>query len=137
MSPITDALRADVVSRARRRCKYCLIPLEGQVGWFHIDHIVPRSQGGRTEPGNLALACPRCNGHKWANQTGVDPHTGETVALFNPRVQTWREHFRWPDAKPFEIEGLTPCGRATVSRLRMNDPEMVAIRRLLRGLGIG
>lgn len=33
-------------------------------GKFQIDHIKPRSNGGRTLPANLQLLCPSCNGQK-------------------------------------------------------------------------
>jgi hypothetical protein len=136
LSEIPDRLRAEVVARAGSVCEYCLTPAQGQVAWFPIDHIVPRSGGGQTEWNNLALACPRCNAHKWAFQWGTDTGTGNPAPLFHPRQQSWAEHFRWSEANDLEIEGLTPCGRATVERLKMNDPEIVAIRRLLVRLGI-
>lgn len=136
MSDIPDRLRTEVVARAGGCCEYCLLPMRGQVAWFPIDHIVPRSRGGQTEGGNPALACPRCNGHKWAFEFSADPATGNPVALFNPRQQTWTEHFRWSEADELTIEGITPCGRATVERLRMNDAEIVGIRRVLVKLGI-
>jgi hypothetical protein len=66
---------------------------------------------------------------------GTAPQTGTEQALFHPRNQIWSEHFRWSPDK-CEMEGITPCGRATVATLRMNDPEIVAIRRLLTELGI-
>lgn len=136
MSDIPDRLRAEVVARADGGCEYCLLPLQGQVAWFPIDHVVPRSRGGKTESSNLALACPRCNSHKWAFESGTDPDSGNVVPLFNPRVQTWTEHFRWPESGVLRIEGITPCGRATVQRLKMNDPETVGIRHVLAELGI-
>jgi hypothetical protein len=61
--------------------------------------------------------------------------TDTEQALFNPRRQIWSEHFQWSPEK-WEIEGITPCGRATVATLRMNDPEIVGIRRLLTELGV-
>jgi 5-methylcytosine-specific restriction endonuclease McrA len=33
---------------------------------YHVDHLVPLSRGGSNEPGNLVIACPRCNNHKRA-----------------------------------------------------------------------
>ncbi|HEY2616147.1 MAG TPA: HNH endonuclease [Acetobacteraceae bacterium] len=33
---------------------------------YHVDHVVPLSRGGSNEPGNLVIACPRCNNHKRA-----------------------------------------------------------------------
>lgn len=38
-------------------CAYCGRPL----GLYHVDHIVPLSQGGGNDAANLALACPSCN----------------------------------------------------------------------------
>jgi hypothetical protein len=51
---------------------------------------------------------------------GRDPESGEMVTLFNPRVQTWSEHFVW-DVTRVYIIGQTPHGRATVELLDLND----------------
>jgi hypothetical protein len=106
-----------------------------QVAVFPVDHVIPQSQGGRTVLENLALACSSCNARKWVHQDKVDPRTGKSVPLFNPRAQVWADHFRWSRKRPFHIEGKTACGRATVRRLQMNLPRIVAIRRLLAELG--
>jgi len=106
------------------------------VARFPIDHVIPRSSGGRSELGNLALACPHCNASKWAHTDGVDPVSGETVALFNPRTQSWTQHFRWSEQDACLIGGISACGRATVNRLQLNHPDMLAIRRLLAALGM-
>ncbi len=103
------------------------MPDQLQVERFHVDHIVPESRGGETTLDNLASACPPCNLHKWAHIESRDPETGETVPLYNPRVDRWDDHFQWSDANPFEIEGKTPSGRATVVRLQLNDPRVIAI----------
>jgi hypothetical protein len=58
----------------------------------------------------------------------IDPETGESVALFNPRSQVWWEHFRWIEGG-LRIAGLTPIGRATVVALRLSDdPEALVVR---------
>ncbi len=44
-----------------------------------FDHVVPASKGGKFEPGNIALACYRCNTRK-----GNQP-----ADLFQARVQLW------------------------------------------------
>jgi hypothetical protein len=106
-----------------------------QVAVFPVDHIIPQSQGGLTVLDNLALACPSCNARKWAHQNEIDPRTGNSVPLFNPRTQAWTDHFRWSRKREFHIEGKTSCGRATVRRLKMNLPRIVTIRRLLAELG--
>lgn len=103
---------------------------------FPIDHIIPRTRGGKSTLENLALACPRCNGHKWAFETGLDPQTGTGHPLFNPRTDDWKNHFEWAADGSLRIQGMTEIGRATVVRLKMNDEKVLAIRRLLLVLGI-
>lgn len=34
------------------------------IGNFNVDHIKPRSRGGKDEPSNLVLACHSCNLYK-------------------------------------------------------------------------
>jgi hypothetical protein len=136
MSVASEQLRDAVIRRAGNRCEYCQLPAQFQISGFEIDHILPRSRGGQTELANLALACPHCNARKWAHTDGEDSELGQLVALFNPRTQTWGDHFHWSEEPPFVLVGISACGRATVVRLQMNHPDLVSIRRLLDGLGI-
>jgi hypothetical protein len=94
--------------------------------------VIPRTAGGPTTEHNLALACVSCSLHKAAKQTAFDPDTGQEVHIFNPRTQTWTEHFRWDNETAI---GLTPTGRATIFALKLNRPLILAIRReeMLRG----
>jgi len=62
---------------------------------LEIEHIVPLSRGGSNDESNLWLSCPLCNRHKGSKITGVDPHSDDSVTLFNPRTHAWFEHFRW------------------------------------------
>lgn len=39
-------------------CAYCGMTLNGK---YHVDHVVPLSQGGSNGPDNIALACAPCN----------------------------------------------------------------------------
>ena len=128
MTPIPDDVRQQVVNRAGNRCEYCQAPLAIVVE-MEIDHIIPQSAGGPTELDNLCLACAGCNGYKLAFQEAEDPETGEIVPLYNPRIQNWNAHFVWHDDGTLVI-GLTPIGRATVARLRMNREPMVEARLL-------
>jgi hypothetical protein len=59
----------------------------------------------------------------------ADPVTGDEVDLFNPRTQAWTDHFAWSQDGS-RVLGLTPCGRATVERLRMNRERLVMAREL-------
>jgi hypothetical protein len=85
---------------------------------------------------NLALACPKCNARKWAHIDGINLQSGQPVRLFNPRTDVWSAHFRWAAAEWGKLESLTPIGRATIDRLRMNDPDLTTVRRLLAALGV-
>ena len=124
-----------IAERAGHRCEYCRLPTEGQVTRFPVDHILPRAGGGATLFENLALACPHCNAYKWCHVCSIDVETGDKVSLFNPRTQIWSEHFGFMGHDQSLVEGTTPCGRATVDRLRMNQPLVVAARVLLIALG--
>jgi len=119
-----------VFARARGRCEYCHTPDGFVPGSFAVEHIVPRSIGGKTTLANLALSCPACNGHKYNKVEGSEPLTSQRVRLFNPRKQRWSDHFTWSHDFTLII-GLTPIGRATVETLQMNQQKMVNLRRLL------
>ena len=127
------AVRALVRRRAGNRCEYCLLRQEHlPFSTFQIEHIVARKHGGNDEPANLALACDRCNSHKGANLTGVDPETGDITGLFNPRQHSWEEHFQIADIM---VVGLTAVGRTTVFVLNMNEERRVRLRAVLKREG--
>lgn len=117
-----------IAERDRHRRAYCLTTEENCGLQMHVDHIIPEAAGGMSTADNLCLACFSCNIHKAAQQSGTDPATGDVVSLFHPLCQKWTEHFAWNDADS-QIIGLTPCGRATVVALHMNNPIMVRARR--------
>jgi 5-methylcytosine-specific restriction endonuclease McrA len=124
---IPDNLARLVRERAGYRCEYCLGSewLTGQR--CHIDHIIPRARGGSDDADNLCLACAACNGAKLDRTEARDPHSGEIIALFNPRTQVWHEHFAWsPDGA--QVVGQTACGQATIALLKLNRPLAVAAR---------
>ncbi len=57
--PVT---RRTVLARDHYTCQYCgRQPARKDLT---VDHIVPRSRGGRTTWENVVTACQRCNGHK-------------------------------------------------------------------------
>jgi hypothetical protein len=129
---IDAALRQFVRNRAGHRCEYCRIRQSDELYFrFHIEHIIARQHQGTDDSENLALACHRCNLHKGPNLTGIDPQTGEVVAIFHPRKQRWNEHFALEGAA---IMGLTQIGRATVQLLRMNDVVRIQLRSEVRSI---
>ncbi|HLE29615.1 MAG TPA: HNH endonuclease [Anaerolineales bacterium] len=125
---VSAKLRRQVREDAGTRCGYCRSSEALTGAPLHIDHILPIALGGQTIRENLWLACYRCNEFKGDRTHAVDPETNETVALFNPRTQGWREHFDW-SMDGTRIVGQTPCSRATVVALRLNNDYMVEARR--------
>ena len=119
-------LARQVEARASGRCEYCRMHQALQGATFHLEHIIPSSCGGATVLENLAWACPTCNFRKSDRESGVDPGSGLTVPFYNPRYEAWSIHFCW---KGYEVDGLTPVGRATIATLDLNHPKRIFIRR--------
>lgn len=127
---VTVQERQFIAERARGRCEYCRSPVDFATQSFSVEHISPISRGGETSMNNLALACPGCNGHKYTKIEAPDPADGAIFPLYNPRTQSWRDHFNWSEDFT-RIIGLTPTGRATVRALQMNRPGIMNMRRVL------
>jgi len=121
-----ESVRDLVRERAGNVCEYCRISQEA-LPWarFHIEHIRARQHRGTDDPGNLALACRRCNSHKGPNLTSIDPESEELTPLYHPRKNRWNDHFALSGHR---IIGLTPTGRVTVALLNMNAPDRVQLR---------
>lgn len=117
-----------VRTAANNRCGYCLSPQHLVMARLEIEHIIPLAKGGTDEESNLWLACPICNSHKSDKLTALDPETNTTVPLFNPRTDSWWDHFEWAE-DGLRIVGRTPVGRATVIALHLSDdPDAMAVR---------
>ena len=116
-----------VAKRAGHRCEYCHAPESFFPHRLWLDHILPESKGGPTAMRNLALCCYGCQQKKLDFTTGVDPATGLSAPLFNPRRQKWSRHFRW-SADDIRLEGLTRVGRATIDRLALNNERQIEAR---------
>jgi|SRR5579863_6480476 len=125
--------RGLVLTRAYGCCEYCRSQAKYSADAFSVEHITPRSKGGTDVESNLALACQGCNNRKFVSTIATDPLTGRSVPLYNPRQHRWGEHFAW-SVDFLTICGLTPTGRATVEKLRLNRDPIVNLRRLLRGI---
>ena len=114
--------------RAAHYCEYCRLPQSSFPLRFQIDHVLAEKHGGQTTASNLALACTHCNRHKGPNIAGLDPETRQIVRLFNPRTDSWAEHFT---AEGAQILGKTAIGRATVTVLEMNRADRLLVRSAL------
>lgn len=100
-APVSGApkfCRRSILLRDRYRCQYCGQPFASEDLTF--DHLVPRSQGGKTEWTNILAACMRCNGKKadkhanHSGRRGVIRDDGKLRPLKEPRQPTSAELLR-------------------------------------------
>lgn len=125
---IPEALRREVVDRAHQCCEYCLLHQDVSLYTHEVDHIIPEKHRGETVSANLCLACLECNRAKGSDFGSFDLETDEITLLFNPRTQSWDDHFRLNGA---QIMPLTPEGRVTEFVLKLNDEMRVRGRQAL------
>jgi 5-methylcytosine-specific restriction endonuclease McrA len=70
--------RARILTRDKYRCQYC--GRKGTAFDLTLDHIIPRSRGGKTAAENLCAACQACN-HRKGDRT---PDEARMPLLANP-----------------------------------------------------
>ena len=124
----SEEIRRLVVLRAGNRCEYCRTHQDDAIATHQIDHVIAEKHGGATTLENLALSCMLCNLRKGSDSSSVDPVSGAIVPLFNPRTQSWSDHF---GIESVRIVGLTLVGRTTVEFLQLNSYERISERREL------
>lgn len=93
--------RRNLFARDQNRCQYCGRHFPSTD--LSIDHVVPRSQGGKTTWGNVVCACTRCNVKKGGRTPAeasmrlkvrpVRPRRSPvlTVKLSDSRYASWRQ----------------------------------------------
>ena len=84
--------RREVLRRDKHACQYC-----GGTKQLTLDHVIPRSKGGKHSWDNVVIACERCNSRKGdctPSQAGMILRT-KPKAPMHPAVafaeQFWRE----------------------------------------------
>jgi hypothetical protein len=123
-SLINDEWRLLVRSRADCLCEYCLTHEDDCLFTLQIDHIISVKHGGLTELENLALACIFCNRQK-GSDVGTVLADGQFIRFFNPRTDSWADHFRLAGAM---LEPMTAVGEGTARILRCNEAERMIER---------
>lgn len=129
---IPKPLKRLVPKRANFRCEYCLVHEEDSYLAFEIEHIISLKHGGGNESENLAYACPHCNQNKGSDLTTFLDSYENIVAIFNPRKQSWTDHFKIEEG---EILPRSDIGRATIKLLKLNEPERLIHRKILMQSG--
>ncbi len=71
--------RRNLYARDQNRCQYCGGHFSSSE--LSLDHVVPRSQGGRNTWGNIVCACVRCNVRKG----GRTPREANMKLISRPR----------------------------------------------------
>jgi hypothetical protein len=133
-SVILPSTREAVILRAGFCCEYCQSQDKFSPNSFTIDHVLPSEAGGTDEIENLAYACFLCNRLKSNKTTVFDAMSKTNVAMFNPRIHNWQEHFIW-NGDYLRIIGLTPTGRGTVEVLQLNRKKLLDYRTALLAFG--
>jgi len=77
--------RKNVLLRDRHQCQYCGV--QCRPGTITIDHVVPRSRGGRTVWENVVAACHTCNRRKG----DLNVERSGLKLMRAPRRPAWRE----------------------------------------------
>src|SRR5262245_64322861 len=91
--------RHRIFARDRHRCQYC--GLRGTAIDLTLDHILPKSRGGRTLAENLVTACQVCNNRK-GDRT---PEEARMPLIANPAALYYGlERAEWRDAARFRPE---------------------------------
>ena len=122
-----------VEDRAQGRCEYCRMSKILQRAAFHVEYTTPTSKGGTDDLENLAWSCGACNLSKSNRTHLIDPETGQAVPIFNPRTDSWEDHFVF---EGYRLVGRTAVGRALVAGLDLNDFQRLLIRQVEHLLGL-
>ncbi len=131
---IPESIQQQVRERANYLCEFCHANEKWQYVRFTVDHVMPFSLGGSDRFDNLTLACFHCNRRKTNRLTAVDPESQTEVTLFNPRQDSWQEHFIW-SMDGLSILGISTIGKATVAGLLLNRERVIPIRAADREIG--
>jgi len=116
-------IRVEVRKRAGGFCEYCGISDAFVSTPFQLDLFFAEKHGGLMSLENLSWSCLDCNSFKGPNIAGRDDN--QTVRLFDPRNDDWKEHFAWNGPT---LSGRTSIGRATIDVLRINLTNRIALR---------
>jgi len=119
---ITPAVRDRLRRRAGFACEFCGVTETDTAGEMTVDHFRPRSQGGEDSVDNLLYCCYRCNLFK----ADYWPQKDSDAPLWNPRCDPAETHFISLDDGT--IHAISPTGRFTIERLRLNRPPLVTHR---------
>ena len=141
--PVPDDLRYQALKASGGRCALCGITKDERP--LDVDHIIPRSRGGKHELANLQVLCAKCNRTKGNKDTtdfrsGPDPDRDPTCAfcagkVITQAVETHGTVFALQDRHPVTPgHHLVLPRRHAVDYFAMTDQECQDAQDLLRVL---
>jgi len=97
--------RNNVFIRDMYTCQYCLDPFKPSE--LTLDHVIPKSRGGKTGWDNIVSACKKCN-HAKGNRSDIKPFKepvkpnfyqlyGNKNFTISIRHQIWLKYLNWPE----------------------------------------
>ena len=114
--------------RFQNRCGYCGVDEVHAGGELTVDHFQPLAAGGGDVLDNLVYACFRCNTYKgdfWPERPNAE------ARLLHPLRDNLPLHIQ-EDLETGLLIPRTPTGAFHVEALRLNRPQLVKRRLLLR-----
>lgn len=129
-----DRVRQYYRQQQNRKCVYCRMDVSSATGYFHIEHIVPKSVHPEWmyEPFNLCLACPQCNSAKniqevMDNTDITDlPTESSDYLIIHPHIDRYFDNIEIVDGLLYK--GLTKKGEYTIKLCNLTRPELLSER---------
>jgi 5-methylcytosine-specific restriction endonuclease McrA len=98
--------RANVMLRDKYFCQLCMEKFD--LTNLTIDHVVPRSKGGKTTWTNVVTCCRRCNFHKGDDETIIPSKAPQKPTYYelvkarqdftlSIRDGVWKNYINWPE----------------------------------------
>jgi hypothetical protein len=114
------------------RCGYCGVQEEEVGSELELDHFQPRSADGGDDRSNLVYCCSKCNrlkGDFWPQDKAVS----FSRRLLHPQKDDLATHYY--ERTDGHLEASTETGTFHLSRLRLNRPPLLALRRARQKVG--
>jgi 5-methylcytosine-specific restriction endonuclease McrA len=97
--------RKNIFIRDNHKCQYCLDTFK--TSELTLDHVLPRSKGGKTSWENIVSACKKCN-HAKSNRIDIKPvkmpvrpnfyqMLGNKNFTLSIHHEVWLKYLNWPD----------------------------------------
>jgi 5-methylcytosine-specific restriction endonuclease McrA len=94
--------RRNIFARDKNKCQYC--GKHQPTGELSLDHVIPRSMGGKSVWENIVCACTKCNVKKAGRtprQAGMTLFRNPVKPRHNPLLHIYLGHHRYRSWKQF------------------------------------